>query len=217
MLIINKIKSKYLIHFRIFFPIFYFVGILGILIEFSSSSMISLTPFALLLSSLALVIFHNSGFGLKELLVFSLILFFGFFVEVVGVNTGLIFGQYSYGKTLGIKWLDTPLMIAVNWLLLVYSTAAMLSTLKINIFVKLLISTAIMVVYDFLLEPVAPKLDMWSWSSFDAPLQNYFAWAIVAFAFHFLIYFAKLKIVNPMASTIFICQFVFFLILNLYL
>ena len=42
----------------------------------------------------------------------------GFLVEVIGVNYGIIFGNYTYGKVLGFKVLNVPLMIGVNWFFL---------------------------------------------------------------------------------------------------
>jgi putative membrane protein len=45
----------------------------------------------------------------------------GFFIEAIGVNTGLIFGNYVYKTTLGWKFLETPLIIGVNWILLTCS------------------------------------------------------------------------------------------------
>jgi putative membrane protein len=40
-------------------------------------------------------------------------------LEVVGVKTGLIFGEYKYGSTLGIKLFEVPLIIGFNWVFVI--------------------------------------------------------------------------------------------------
>ncbi|MFN2335752.1 MAG: carotenoid biosynthesis protein, partial [Bacteroidales bacterium] len=45
-----------------------------------------------------------------------------FLIEAVGVNTGRIFGTYTYGKALGPALWNTPVIIGLNWFLLIYCT-----------------------------------------------------------------------------------------------
>ena len=70
-----------------------------------------------------------------------------------------------------------------------------------------------MVVYDIVLEQVAPKIDMWKWDNDFIPLQNYLAWFFIAIAFHSFIKILKVNTENALARLILICQFLFFLIL----
>jgi len=46
----------------------------------------------------------------------------GFLIEVIGVKTGYIFGRYYYGQSLGYHLLSVPLLIGLNWGVLLYST-----------------------------------------------------------------------------------------------
>ena len=39
--------------------------------------------------------------------------------EAIGVNTGLLFGTYEYGANLGFKIFGVPLIIGVNWTVLI--------------------------------------------------------------------------------------------------
>ncbi|MBN2745795.1 MAG: carotenoid biosynthesis protein [Bacteroidales bacterium] len=208
---ISKIDYKFVIGFFIFF---YSVGIAGILTPRFSDFFISTTSFALIISFIALIIFHKESWSTKAILVFSFIAILGFFVEVIGVNTGLIFGEYSYGNSLGIKIFNTPIMIAFNWLLMIYTSAAIAQKWKFHPIITILFGAALMVVYDMLLEPVAPKLDMWTWVQSSAPLQNYLAWALISIAFHALLQLNQIKIYNKLAPAIYLTQFGFFLILN---
>ena len=90
---------------------FYFVGIVGLLLPLTNALFLQLTPFALALSSLALVIFYDEKISKKAILVFAGIYATSFVIEAIGVNTGLIFGNYIYGNGLGTKLFNTPLII----------------------------------------------------------------------------------------------------------
>lgn len=141
----------------------------------------------------------------------------GLFSEILGVQTGLVFGEYSYGKVLGPKILGTPLVIGVNWLMLVYCSSVSINYLlqKDSPFIKALLAAAAMVALDFLIEPVAIKYGFWSWGGEEIPLQNYLAWFAIALVLCFL--FQKMigKKKNKVALALFIMQFLFFLILGI--
>jgi putative membrane protein len=195
-----------------FFVIFYLVGIVGMLLPFSFPLFVKLIPVALLLSSVALVFFH-SIFNTKTLAFFIIIYMLGFFVEVVGVNTGLIFGEYIYGESLGIKVFNTPLIIGLNWLLLVYITASVLENTKLLVPIKILLGASMMLCYDLIIEQIAPKLEMWNWQNNAVPVDNYIAWFLIAAIFHTAIQVFKIKTTNKLAPVILVCQVLFFLIL----
>jgi len=72
-----------------------------------------------------------------------------------------------------------------------------------------------MVIYDLILEQVAPKLDMWQFDSGIAPLKNYIAWFIISILFHTIFQLFKISTKNSLASTILIAQILFFGILLL--
>ncbi len=93
---------------------------------------IVLTPAILLLSFALLLNFHTPVLDAKTTIVFISIFLISYFVEVAGVRTGLIFGPYSYGRGLGLKLLDTPLLIGLNWVLLVYCTAAIFEKIPVG-------------------------------------------------------------------------------------
>ena len=41
-------------------------------------------------------------------------------VELVGTKTGMLFGDYSYGKVLGPALQGVPLIIGINWFIMMY-------------------------------------------------------------------------------------------------
>ena len=111
------------------------------------------------------------------ILAFSL----GMFVEILGVNYGLIFGTYSYGENLGVKILGVPVLIGANWVMLSFITGAMGDALwKNNKILAAIFGALLMVLIDLVIEPVAPIFDYWTFSEHVAPMSNYIGWFLVA-------------------------------------
>lgn len=198
-----------------FFVSFYLIGVAGFLIPPLFPLFKLLVPFALLLSFAGLILFRSHSFPLKLTLIFLFIYIAGFWIEVAGVQTGLLFGHYQYGRSLGLKLFETPLLIGLNWVLLVYLSASVLDNFRIPAFLKITGASGIMLGYDIVLEQAAPLIDMWSWEGGEIPLQNYLAWFILALCFHFLLYRSRVRLKNPLAVIILLCQVGFFLILFL--
>jgi putative membrane protein len=195
-----------------FILIFYTIGVLGFLIPWTNHFFITITPYALLLSTYLLLLYHDN-YSRKDVLVFSAIAFLGFFIEVAGVNTGIIFGHYLYGNALGLKLFNTPLLIALNWLFLTYTAFAISMKICKSEMLQLLIAPSIMLLYDIVLEQLAPKMDMWSWQYSVVPLQNYIAWWIIGFLFVGFIKICKIETKNPVAILLFMSQLLFFIML----
>jgi putative membrane protein len=192
------------------------VGITGFIVPQTHSFFKTLTPFALLMSAGFLIWFHRPSYTKKTLIIFAVIFLFSFLSEMVGVQTGAIFGHYIYGNSLGLKILDTPLIIGLNWLMLIYCTKIIADRLTKNETLKPFLGVLLMVGYDLILEQAAPKLDMWSWAGGTIPVQNYVAWFLFAFLFHLLIRKTKVQFKNPLAIPVFVIQFLFFVALVVY-
>lgn len=195
-----------------FIIIFYIVGLLGFVIPFTKGFFIFITPFALLLNSYLLLVYHKT-YKLKDVLLFLLIFLSGYTIEVIGVKTGLVFGHYAYGNALGIKLFETPLLISINWLFLTYTATAITGYLKVKKWLVVFVAPFFMVVYDIILEQVAPKMNMWSWQNSEVPFKNYVAWYAIALVFVVLLTVFKIDTKNPLAAIIFISQFMFFVLL----
>lgn len=200
----NSRKATYLL------IIFYLVGVAGIVFDMSRPLFIRLIPFALLLSAFLLIINHKGTKHLRLAVVLGVLYLAGFFVEVAGVNTGLIFGDYSYGAGLGLKLFNTPLIIGLNWVLLVYTSAAVLQSLRWKSPAVIIGSATMMLTYDLILEQVAPVMDMWTWSGTGVPVQNYIAWWFVAALMQWIVSANHLKFNNKLALPVLLIQFLFF-------
>ncbi|HEX2935423.1 MAG TPA: carotenoid biosynthesis protein [Bacteroidales bacterium] len=202
---------------RSFLLSFYVVGCLGMIVPFLRPIFIQLTPYALLFNSVILLLFHKGSHNLKTGIVFGFILLAGFGIELLGVNTGNIFGEYYYGNGLGIKIGNTPLLIGLNWLLLVYLSANLTAKLKWKAVFSVIAASVVMIGYDIILEQVAPALDMWYWAGNTIPFQNYLAWFVVALIFHILVKVFGVNTTNPLARVVFICQLLFFVVIYVFL
>ncbi len=201
---------------KLFFIIVYLVGILGMIIPYSFPLFLRLTFLTLIVSSVGLFIFHQSNNIKKDIIIFAVIFFLGYTVEVLGVNTGLIFGSYQYGETLGIKLFKTPLLIGLNWLFLTYTALSISNKITKNSFLQLIIAPTLMLVYDIVMEQLAPIMDMWSWTNSLIPIKNYIAWWLIGLLFAVILKRTKINTNNPLALLMFLCQFLFFVVLFLY-
>ena len=202
---------------KIFISVFYAVGIFGMLIPTSFPLFTKLVSLALILSFLALYVFHPDIKSRKSQLVFLFIYLLSFTIEVAGVNTGLLFGKYQYGNSLGIKLFNTPIIIGLNWLLLVYISSSVVERFRINTILKIILASSIMLAYDLILEQVAPQLGMWHFKVDVVPFQNYLAWFVIALLLQSVIKVNRIRTENKLSLTILVSQLLFFLILTIFL
>jgi len=206
-------KNKVLISSCIALIFFYIMGIVTVT-DPQTREMATLVILpGLIANALLLMLFFREKLTSRSALVFALIAIAGFAIEVVGVQTGDIFGAYSYGDSLGIKIAETPLIIGINWLLITYMSASLYESTNWHTGLKVGAAALTMVVYDMAMEASAPLLDMWHWQQGKVPAQNYIAWFIVAYIFQTILHKADVKINNPIAPLLLLFQFLFFLVI----
>jgi len=156
----------------------------------------------------------------------------GFFSEVIGINTGIIFGDYVYGTVLGPKWMGVPFTIGLQWIVVTYCSGISMHMLyqkakqvnrlpailnsKTGAFVWIVAGGSLLaVLFDWILEPMAIGLDYWKWQTADIPLLNYTTWAMVSLLILSLFYFLPFKKQNLFAVRLFIIQILFFIAMRL--
>ena len=187
----------------------YIAGIIGLNLPQTAALFRFLTPFNLVASCVILLCFHKD-YNLN-FLIFSVITFLmGYFVEVIGVKTGMIFGEYQYQTTLGFKVLNVPPVIGVNWLLLVYCVGSSFCRVAKPTYFKVLYGALLMTMFDFLAEPIAIRLNMWSWRDALPPLQNYVGWFVISALLLTLFHTLKFRKDNPIALWLLVLQICFF-------
>ena len=196
--------------------IIYAVGIAGHLYDKTLQFMLLLTPFTLLVGAL-LIIYNEIKENRAKRVWFIISFVLTFLVEMVGVKTKYIFGDYTYGNVLGTKLFEVPLIIGINWVLIVLGSISIASRIFNNKVWIVLASGLISMLFDFILEPVAIKLGYWSWMNNSIPLQNYIAWFLIASIISSLFVVLKLNVEKSLAEKYLHIQIVFFLILNCFL
>ncbi|MEM8893562.1 MAG: carotenoid biosynthesis protein [Bacteroidota bacterium] len=207
-------KSKTQIVGRVFI-ILHLVGIAGFSFEQSLPLFQLLTPVNLLLS-LGLLLWCHSEINPRFIVLSIAVGLLGYLSEVVGVNTGLIFGEYSYGATLGFKVWGTPLLIGVNWLMMIYYTSAIAKKYLDQPWLQVIVASILMALMDLLIEPVAITYDYWSWAGDHIPLQNYLGWFVLSILLHSLYNNIDKTRENGAATYLALAQFIFFLALNIF-
>ena len=169
---------------------------------------------------MSIILFANIKLNNKNQ-IFSLFLIFliGMFSEFIGVNYGLIFGEYIYGNNLGFKLFGVPFLIGLNWVILTVICANIASILtKNNSIIQIIIlGTLLMLFMDFVMEPIAPKLDLWKFKNLVVPTSNYIGWLIISI-FTQTIYNIQFKEKEVKLSfNLYTAIFIFFVSLNLIL
>ena len=192
---------------------FYFFGMVGILTNNQTIDFLSLTPLNLLVNLFLLLINHENGTKIQWV-IFAIIAVFGFFLEVIGVNTGYIFGDYVYESTLGWKLFNTPLIIGINWLILSYSVVYTFSRFVKQKIITAFFGACVLLLLDILIEPVAMSYGFWTWNNNMVPLKNYVAWFCISFFLCYIISLFKGESKNKLATYLLILQFIFFGIFN---
>lgn len=206
----------------------YGVGLAGMLLPFSRELFMIITPLNLLFA--ALFLFWGRWPARQVIYTGLFVAVASFFIEAVGTNTGKIFGGYSYGRTLGPALLNTPLIIGLNWFLLIYCTnvisrllwkrlskgsEASRRGLPESLFV-VLTGSLLMVAYDLFLEPAAMRLDMWSWECGVIPFRNYVGWFFFSALFHTVIRLWGEEEPNRRAVPLFAVQVGFFAVIDIF-
>ena len=178
---------------------------------------LSTTPYVLSLTLLLLILNHDLS-DKKSKTGLILIFLFGLIVEILGVNYGLFFGEYSYGANLGPKIYEVPYVIGFNWVLLIIATGSVSDKLiKGKEIYKILFASFLMVLIDLLIEKSAPKLDFWEFVISPVPFSNYLWWFIFSLCFQYIFFkTVKTKEYN-LSSNILVIQFLFFGMLAVFL
>lgn len=190
------------------------VGIIGLSLPEYRWLFLWLTPFQLMSSMVLILIFHrgwNDDFPIFATAAFWI----GFGSEIIGIHTGYLYGDYVYGSALGPKLWEVPIVIGVNWFVLVYLTGTVFHKSISNDYYAALLGAVSMTALDYVIEPVAVGLDFWSWKFDIIPPENYLGWFLVAFLIHLIYRKAKFEKENSLAAFLLVTLIVFFAVLNL--
>jgi bisanhydrobacterioruberin hydratase len=213
--------------------LFHTVGLVGLL-YFDKTFFLAATPFNLLLS-FALLIWTQTDKNIHFFLFLLICFTVGIVVEIIGIHTGILFGNYTYRDVLGFKVQQVPILIGVNWFIIIYCSGIGTHTLLMKAINRIAADTGknpmalkalsvivdgatLAVFFDWLLEPVAVKLGYWVWNGDGSiPLFNYICWFVVSLLLLTVFHFAKFNKQNKFAVNLLLIQLMFFLILRTFL
>lgn len=197
---------------------------------FKSSFFIALTPLNLLVS--AVLIFYTQEKINLAFILFCIAAFgIGFGTEWIGVNTGILFGDYAYGTVLGPKWGGVPYLIGLQWVIVIYCAGVCMSMLHQRLLPqpqegevplsKWLLGASMVVdgallalLFDWILEPVAISLGYWTWADGDIPWLNYATWWAVSALIMVIFHLLPFRKHNLFALHLLMIQIMFFLLLR---
>mgnify|MGYP000577580540 CR=1 FL=1 len=94
-------------------------------------------------------------------------------VVVSGVSPVAIQGNYEYGNALGIKLMGVPIIIGLNWIVVIAASYSFCSTFIKNKSALIVTSAIAATMMDVFIEPVAIKYGFWSWENNIIPIFNF--------------------------------------------
>ncbi len=167
--------------------------------------------FVSLVVSAAVLVANAERLRIRGWLGFGIAAAVGFGVEVVGHATGAIFGSYTYTGQLGPRWLEVPLVIGLNWAVLIHACHAILSQHVAGRVVRIGLGALGMTAIDWVMEPAAIALDYWRWNSPSIPLQNYLAWFVISAILFWVMEILVKRTTNRLAPILLGAYLVFFI------
>ena len=170
-------KHPHVINIAVF-VILHTVGIIGLSSQWKAL-FVQLTPVNLMICAV-LIWNKHQNWKSQQMLILLLCFLAGYVVEVLGVHSGVIFGEYSYGEGFGPKLFSVPPLIGLNWALLIYASATLVNRFLQNYWLRVVLSAILMTALDFLIEPVAIQVGFWTWEGGNIPLQNFAAWFVIS-------------------------------------
>lgn len=200
-------KELHLFYVMAFFQI---CGLIGILFV-DRNLTLSLTPQNLMITTFCIFFIYEKKIKMLRFFIFACLI--GFLIEAIGVNFGIIFGNYNYGKVLGYKVLDVPLMIGVNWFFLSISCGGISDIFYKKLIHKVLLGSFLMVFLDILIEPLAPVLNFWEFEGGIAPIKNYIGWFITSFVIQLIYQRMKINFSPLFSILVYLSQMGFFILL----
>lgn len=192
--------------------LFHICGMIGISYG-NKEFFLAFTPINLFISFVLLFI-NQVQLEKSELNAALIIFFIGMISEILGVNYGLIFGDYVYLDNLGFKVLGVPVLIGVNWIILTFITGSMSSYIIKNKHIAAITGAILMILLDLIIEPVAPLLGFWIFDLPTVPLQNYIGWFVIGLTTQYIYHFNIERKEHSFSINLLLVNAIFFAFLN---
>lgn len=215
MISLNKVE-KYYCNILI---LLFLIGLVGYAVPLTKEIIHQTTePFLYFtgLLTLAFSVYRNLH-KKKYILIILLIFLTTMALEITGVATGKIFGSYYYGELFHLKIASVPIIIGINWTIVILGAYSISNNLMKGSAFLLILMPVFILLFDFLLEPIAMNLDYWQWADNIVPLRNYVVWVITSVLISVVLYSSGYKVRTPLIERLWIIQMIFFFGLHIVL
>ena len=212
--------------------LFHAAGLAGILF-FDRNIFLAATPYHMMIMA-ALLFYTQEKINTSFVIFFAFCFSAGIAAEVLGTSTGMLFGEYSYGSFLGPVFKHVPIVIGLNWFIIIYCCGVFINTMLEKLTKKLaemtgnpltrirflsLVSDGAMlsVFFDWIMEPAANKLGYWTWAGNGrVPFYNYACWLVISALL--LVVFGLLKFSkrNIFAVNLLLTMIMFFMLIRVF-
>ena len=164
----------------------FMVVLAGYSIPETRSLTLALTPGLVWLASMLVTVPALADGGWRFVLWAAGTGFFLLLLEAAAVNSAAIYGTYSYGAALGIAWRGVPLVVVVNWTMMIHGSICLACwSLPSRIGAWrtpaiLLLSGLVVMAFDIVAEPAATDMGFWTWGAGAPPMARTLAWLVIA-------------------------------------
>lgn len=109
----------------------------------------------------------------------------GLAIEIVGVSTGLPFGEYRYLDSLGARIMGVPVVVALAWTMMAYPAYVVSEIIGGGAVRRTVVGGWALAAWDLFLDPQMVQEGHWEWQTggwelAGIPVSNYAAWFAVA-------------------------------------
>lgn len=189
----------------------YMTSLVGFITPHQQAWYLFYTPFFILLNALFLILYHPQK-GKDLLQYMGLSMGIGFLVELVALQIGNLYGQYTFGSSLGPTALGVPFIMPIYWFMLAYSSACLAAKVPTqNNWLVQSIGTILMISLTFAIQQVAQSLQFWTLEGNSSIAFVFGFYVLVSFGLQYLFSRLKLDVSNPMALYVYGGLLLFFL------
>ena len=210
--------------------LFHVSGVIGLNFTDYKDFFIDNTPLNLI-KSMLLVFFTHQYINKSFWIFFVACSVAGVLYEIIGINTGLLFGDYEYSDVMGFKILGVPVLLGNLWFTTMYCVGTLTFQLynwfkatynlklskQVEFHVLAIFGALAAVLLDCFLEPVAIKLNFWQWFPYgEIPIYNYVCWFFGSLILQYLFVKSNFNKQNKFAVYLYFIQAAFFISIILF-
>lgn len=164
----------------------YVTSLLGLTIPQQREWYLYYTTFFIGMHAFILLIYHKE-WNKSSLIFVGTVLLFGFLIELLASQVGLYGTAYNYETTLTDSFFGPTLIMAVLWLVIIYSSSSLVAKLRelssLNLPTAAIFNGLLSLALAALFQELAKPLDLWT---LDSTMIYYIIWFLAGGGFQVL-------------------------------